>query len=76
MNTKNNNLLFAAIADDDTGASDLAGILKERGVETLLVIDLPNEARFLEWSRGYQAVVHLHSTYSVALSYLDSTLSN
>jgi uncharacterized protein YgbK (DUF1537 family) len=66
MNTRNEKLLFAAIADDDTGASDLAGMLKEQGVETLLVIDLPNEAQFLEWSRGYQAIVLAVGTRSVA----------
>jgi uncharacterized protein YgbK (DUF1537 family) len=48
MNTRNEKLLFAAIADDDTGASDLAGMLKEQDVETLLVIDLLNgKGRFL-----------------------------
>ena len=35
MNEKSNRLLFAAIAADDTGASDLAGRLKEQGVVTL-----------------------------------------
>ena len=33
------NLLFAAVADDDTGASDLAGMLAEQGVRALLVLD-------------------------------------
>ena len=65
MNTKTDNLLFAAIADDDTGASDLAGMLKEQGVETLLAIDLPDEAQLLEWSHGYQAVVLAVGTRSV-----------
>lgn len=32
-------LLFAAVADDDTGASDLAGMLAEQGVRALLVLD-------------------------------------
>jgi uncharacterized protein YgbK (DUF1537 family) len=66
MSTRNDELLFAAIADDDTGASDLAGMLKEQDVETLLVIDLPNEAQLLDWSRGYQAVVLAVGTRSVA----------
>lgn len=65
MNTKTDNLLFAAIADDDTGASDLAGMLKEQGVETLLAIDLPDKAQLLEWSHGYQAVVLAVGTRSV-----------
>lgn len=32
-------LLFAAVADDDTGASDLAGMLADQGVRVLLVLD-------------------------------------
>jgi uncharacterized protein YgbK (DUF1537 family) len=59
-------LLFAAVADDDTGASDLAGMLAGGGVRTLLVIDLPPEAQLLEWSRGYQAVVMAEGTRNVA----------
>ncbi len=59
-------LLFAAVADDDTGASDLAGMLAERGVRTLLVIDLPSAEQFLEWSRGYQAVVMAEGTRNLA----------
>jgi uncharacterized protein YgbK (DUF1537 family) len=59
-------LLFAAVADDDTGASDLAGMLAGGGVRTLLVIDLPAEEKLLEWSRGYQAVVMAEATRNVA----------
>lgn len=52
-----NDLVFAAVADDDTGASDLAGMLAEQDVRTLLIIDLPSTEDFLEWSAGYQAVI-------------------
>ena len=55
-------LLFAAIADDDTGASDLAGMLAEQGLRTLLVIDLPLAEQFAEWSEGYHAVVMAEGT--------------
>ncbi|HEY0321768.1 MAG TPA: 3-oxo-tetronate kinase [Pyrinomonadaceae bacterium] len=55
-------LVFAAVADDDTGASDLAGMLAEQNLRTLLVIDLPPEAQFLEWSAGYHAVVMAEGT--------------
>src|SRR3954454_3171444 len=58
----NGSLLFAAIADDDTGASDLAGMLAGQGLRTLLVIDLPTAARFLEWSEGHHAVVMAEGT--------------
>jgi 3-dehydrotetronate 4-kinase len=55
-------LVFAAIADDDTGASDLAGMLAEQSLRTLLVIDLPTVEQFLEWSDGYHAVVMAEGT--------------
>src|SRR5919199_4151692 len=55
-------LLFAAIADDDTGASDLAGMLAGQGLRTLLVIDLPPAEQFAEWSEGYHAVVMAEGT--------------
>ncbi|HEX8141160.1 MAG TPA: 3-oxo-tetronate kinase [Pyrinomonadaceae bacterium] len=58
----NSRLVFAAIADDDTGASDLAGMLAEQGLRTLLVIDLPAVEQFIEWSEGYQAVVMAEGT--------------
>src|SRR5215212_4613538 len=50
-------LVFGAVADDDTGASDLAGMLAEQGLRTLLVIDLPPAEQFLEWSNAYDSVV-------------------
>jgi uncharacterized protein YgbK (DUF1537 family) len=58
----NSRLVFAAIADDDTGASDLAGMLAEQGLRTLLVIDLPAVEQFLEWSEGCHAVVMAEGT--------------
>lgn len=55
-------LVFAAVADDDTGASDLAGMLAEEGLRTLLVIGLPPAEQFLEWSKGYDSVVMAEGT--------------
>ncbi len=55
-------LTFAAIADDDTGASDLAGMLAEQAVRTLLVIDLPDAEQLAEWSRDCDAVVMAEGT--------------
>jgi uncharacterized protein YgbK (DUF1537 family) len=37
----NSTLLFGAIADDDTGASDIAGMLADQGVRTILAVDCP-----------------------------------
>ena len=59
-------LVFAAVADDDTGASDLAGMLVEQGLRTLLVIDLPSARQFLEWSERYDAVVMAEGTRNLA----------
>lgn len=59
-------LLFAAVADDDTGASDLAGMFAEQNVRTLLVIDLPETERLTKWSRGYQAIVIAEATRNLA----------
>ncbi|HEV7891898.1 MAG TPA: 3-oxo-tetronate kinase [Pyrinomonadaceae bacterium] len=55
-------LLFAAVADDDTGASDLAGMLAGQGLRTLLVIDLPEQKQLDEWSEGHHAVVMAEGT--------------
>jgi uncharacterized protein YgbK (DUF1537 family) len=58
----NGRLLFGAVADDDTGASDLAGMLAGHGLRTLLVIDLPDQNQLNEWSDGYHAVVMAEGT--------------
>ena len=58
-------LVFAAIADDDTGASDLAGMLADRDVRTLLVIDLAESGRLLEWLQGFDAVVMAVGTRNI-----------
>lgn len=50
-------ILYGAIADDDTGASDLAGMLAEAGARTMLFIDLEQQHRWEEVLDGYQAVV-------------------
>jgi uncharacterized protein YgbK (DUF1537 family) len=59
-------LIFGAVADDDTGASDLAGMLAERGLRTLLIIDLPAPREMLAWSDGYDAVVMAEGTRNLA----------
>ena len=45
--------VFCAVADDDTGATDLAGMLSEEGLRTVLVVDGNPE----RWSAGYDAVI-------------------
>ena len=59
-------LLFGAVADDDTGASDLAGMLAGQRLRTLLVIDLPEQAQFDEWSAGQHAVVMAEGTRNLS----------
>src|ERR1051325_56231 len=55
-------LLFAAVADDDTGASELAGMLAGHGLRTLLVIDLPEQKQLDEWCEDRHAVVMAEGT--------------
>lgn len=45
--------IFCAAADDDTGATDLAGMLSGEGLRTVLVVDGDPE----RWSGGYDAVI-------------------
>ena len=45
--------VFCAAADDDTGATDLAGMLSGEGLRTVLVIEGPIE----RWADGYEAVI-------------------
>jgi uncharacterized protein YgbK (DUF1537 family) len=45
--------VFCAVADDDTGATDLAGMLSEERLRTVLVVDGDPE----RWSQGYDAVI-------------------
>lgn len=49
--------LFAAIADDDTGASDLAGMFGDQGVRALLVLDPAFLDEASKWVCLAQAVV-------------------
>lgn len=58
--------VFAAVADDDTGATDLAGMLADQGVRTVLVIDLPAPAELEAWSSGADAIVIGVATRSVS----------
>ena len=48
---------FAAVADDDTGATDLAGMLAERGMRAVLIIDEPSPEDFERWTSNADAVV-------------------
>ena len=50
-------LLFGAIADDYTGASDLAGMLAGQGVRTVQTMGLPDDALVERLADGYDAVV-------------------
>ena len=52
----NRDLLLGAVADDYTGGSDLASMLRERGVRTVQVLGLQSDD-FAETLRDYQAVV-------------------
>lgn len=51
------NIIFGAVADDDTGATDLAGMLVEQGVRTVMTIDSPSHEDFTRWTQLSDAVV-------------------
>ena len=50
-------IFFAAVADDDTGATDLAGMLAERGMRAVLIIDEPSAEDFERWTSEADGVV-------------------
>jgi 3-dehydrotetronate 4-kinase len=50
-------VFFAAVADDDTGATDLAGMLAEQGMRPVLLIGEPAGAQLTEYVAGCDAVV-------------------
>jgi uncharacterized protein YgbK (DUF1537 family) len=50
-------ILFGAVADDDTGATDLAGMLADQGVRAVLVIDLPGPGQLAAWAEHCDAVI-------------------
>ncbi len=56
---------FAVVADDNTGASDSAGMLTAKGVRTILFIDIPAGKDLSELASGYDAVVVAMGTRSI-----------
>ncbi|HYI95057.1 MAG TPA: four-carbon acid sugar kinase family protein [Bryobacteraceae bacterium] len=55
-------ILYAAIADDDTGASDLAGMFVDRGVSMTMVLGSAEPAEVESWTKGSQGVVFATGT--------------
>ncbi|MGH9511137.1 MAG: four-carbon acid sugar kinase family protein [Terriglobales bacterium] len=45
--------IFCAVADDHTGATDLAGMLSGEGLRTVVVLEGPIE----RWAEGFEAVI-------------------
>jgi uncharacterized protein YgbK (DUF1537 family) len=50
-------VLFAAVADDDTGATDLAGMLRDRGVRTIVVFAGYTLEQLAAWSADAHALI-------------------
>jgi len=48
---------FGIVADDNTGATDAAGMLTERGVRTILIVDWSSKAEAVEMASAFEAVV-------------------
>lgn len=55
-------MLYAAVADDDTGASDLAGMFADQGVRVVLVLNLPERDDLARWTAGADGVVFAMAT--------------
>src|SRR5436305_14221847 len=58
---------FAAAADDDTGATDLAGMLADRGMRAVLILDNPSRRDFERWTAEADAVVIGTASRSIAV---------
>lgn len=50
-------IFVAAIADDDTGATDLAGMLTDQGMRVVVVLDDTSPEQLQRWSADCEAVV-------------------
>lgn len=50
-------IFFGAVADDDTGATDLAGMLADRGMRAVLILEERWREDFERWTREADAVV-------------------
>ncbi|MDX2152605.1 MAG: four-carbon acid sugar kinase family protein [Bryobacteraceae bacterium] len=57
-------MIFAAVADDDTGASDLGGMFADQGVPTVLVLDASGDLS--ELVRGAECVIFATATRALS----------
>lgn len=55
-------LLYAAVADDDTGAADLAGMFADQGIRIVLLLDLPSADDLLKWTQTVSGIVFATGT--------------
>lgn len=58
-------IAFGCVADDDSGATDVAGMLTEKNVKTVILIDIPSPKAFMEYTQGYEAVVIANHTRAI-----------
>lgn len=59
-------VFVAAVADDDTGAADLAGMLAERGMRAAVVLDSASPQQLRSWAAECDALVIGTATRSIA----------
>jgi uncharacterized protein YgbK (DUF1537 family) len=55
-------LTFACIADDDTGATDIAGMLGAQGMRTLVVLDGASPVELRMWAESNDALIFATGT--------------
>ena len=59
-------LTFASIADDDTGAADIAGMLCAQGMRTLIVLDGASSDELRQWAQSADALVMATGTRALS----------
>ena len=57
---------FVAIADDDTGATDLGDMIARKGVKTVIFIDVPPPEALSKYARSARAVIVATRSRSIA----------
>ena len=67
-------VILGAIADDFTGATDLAGMLVKQGLRTVQVIGVPQAQGLASWAHEVDAVVVALKTRTAPVSYTHLTL--
>lgn len=61
-----NTIIFGCVADDDTGATDEAGMFTQNNLRTVIIIGPPTPETMLKYSERFDAVIIAARTRSIA----------